>query len=177
MPPQSTAQGWRGQLCSQLGPVPTAAALGGPAVTLEPSHPAWEGSAAALPLPGTASWSLARVLFQHGTLPCQIKYSDSISLCRYNSRIVPALILDLAFLPQHCHNWCMWLGAEKSIVCFPSPQRPKGLGTECPPPAEAHCTHQHHFMGLYLPLSVHKSACQALPLEGLQQPRAWPCSA
>lgn len=74
-------------------------------------------------------------------------------------------VLDLPFISQHCHNWCAWLEAEKSIVCFPPPQRLKGLGTECLSPAETHSTYQHHFMGLCLPLSVHKSACQ-VPLPG-----------
>lgn len=130
--PQSTAQGCREQLCPQLGPVPGSSSSGGPAVTLQPSHPAWEGSAAALALPGTASWSLGRVLFQHGTLPCQIKHSDSISLCRYNSRIVPALILDLAFVSQHCHNWGMWLEAENQLCVFPLHNVPKAWEQNVP---------------------------------------------
>lgn len=85
-------------------------------------------------------------------------------------------VLDLAFISQHCHNWCTWLEAEKSIVCFPSPQCLKGLGTECLSPAETHSAYQHHFMGLYLPLSVYKSACQ-VPLSGWgwNGCEGWPC--
>lgn len=86
-------------------------------------------------------------------------------------------VLGLEFLSQHCHNWCTSLEAEESIVFSPSPQCLQGLGTECLPPAETHSTHQHHFMGLYLPLSVHKSVCQVLLLGwGWSSPGGWPCS-
>lgn len=147
------------------------------------SHPAWEAlGCRALQLhslfQGTLSWSLESQFYFSVCMkffPVRSK-SVIVSAC---AGIIPGLfllsILDLAFISQHCHNWCTWLEAEKSVVCFPSPRCLKGLGTECPPPAETHSTHQHHFMGLYLPLSVHKSACQVLLLGwGWNSPRGWP---
>lgn len=185
--PQSAApRAGREQLCSQLDSVPNSNSSLWPNMRLElfHSHPAWEALGRwALQLhslfQGTLSWSLESQFYFSICMkffPVRSK-PVIVSAC---TGTIPGLfllsILDLAFISQHCHNWCTWLEAEKSIVCFPSPQCLKGLGTECPPPAETHSTHQHHFMGLYLPLSAHESACQVLLLGwGWNSPRGWPC--